>query len=113
MQICLKHQTIERKNSNFCVVTEHHLNDEQIDFAIVKVNGRYPDRAYAVNRKCKEVVYIQNGTGQVTVDGIEHKLNEGDVVLIEAGEKFFWEGNMNLHIACHPAFTVEQHELVN
>lgn len=113
MKICLKHQTIERKNSDVCVVTEHHINDEQIDFAIVKVSGRYPDLACAINRKYKEVVYIQSGIGQVTVNGIEHKLSEGDVVLIEAGEKFFWEGNMSLHIACHPAFTVEQHELVN
>lgn len=113
MQICFKQQTIERKNSDVCVVTEYPIDDALIDFAIVKVNGRYPDRACAINRTCKEIVYIQSGTGKVTVDGVEHTLNEGDVVLIEAGEKFFWEGNMDLHIACHPAFTIAQHEMVN
>lgn len=112
MQICFKQQTVERKNSDVCIVTEHHIKDDLIDFAIVKVMGRYPEHGYAVNRQCKEIVYIQSGSGTVTVEGVEHKLNEGDLVLIEAHEKFFWEGRLNLHISCRPAFTVEQHEVV-
>jgi len=113
MQICLKQQTTEHKNSDVCVVTKHHINDELIDFAIVKVTGRYPDQGCAVNRQCKEIVYIQSGSGTVTVDGVEHKINEGDLVLIEAGENFFWEGGLSLHISCRPAFTTEQHEIVS
>lgn len=113
MQICFKRQAVERKNSDVCIVTEHHINDDLIDFAIVKVTGRYPVQGCAVNRQCKEIVYIQNGSGKVTVNNVEHKLNEGDLVLIEANEKFFWEGDLNLHISCRPAFTIEQHELID
>ena len=41
-----------------------------------------------------------------------YALNPGDFVFIEPGEIFFWEGNMTLHIACTPAFRIEQHVLV-
>lgn len=113
MQISFKHQSIERKNSDVCVVTEPCIDDETIDFVIVKITGRYPNEQRAVNQKCKEIVYINDGNGKVVVDGKEHLINAGDVVLIEAGEKFYWEGNMSLSISCSPAWTKEQHIIVD
>lgn len=112
MQIVLKKQAIQRKNSDVCVVTEYKINDETLDFAIVKVIGRYPDKQRVVNTKCKEIVYVNSGNGKVVVNGKEYSLNAGDLVLIEAGEKFFWEGSLELFISCRPAFTVEQHQIV-
>lgn len=93
MKISFGYQAIQKKNSDVCMVTEHPIDDEMIDFAIVKVTGRYPDARYATNKKCKEIVYIHEGTGKVSVEGKEYSINAGDVVLIEAGEKFYWEGN--------------------
>ena len=72
----------------------------------------YPEIKQAINTTCKEIVYIQSGIGHVTVNPVEYALNPGDVVLIEPGEPFFWKGNMTLHIACTPAFTIEQHVIV-
>jgi len=112
MKISLKHQAIKKKNSEVCLVTEHSIGDEMIDFAIAKISGRYPDNQRVTNKLCKEIVYIQEGKGKVVVEGIEYVLQAGDVVLIEAGEKFYWEGNMSLFISCRPAFTPEQHQLV-
>ncbi len=112
MKITYAHQSIERKNSNICVVTEYPHIDNDLNFAVVKISGRYPEVKQAMNTTCKEIVYIQSGTGRVTVDHIEYALNPGDVVLIEAGEPFFWEGKMTLQIACTPAFNMEQHVLV-
>jgi hypothetical protein len=37
----------------------------------------------------------------------------GDLVLIEPGEKYFWEGNMDLFIPCSPAWYPEQHKLID
>ncbi len=113
MKISFKHQTVQRKNSDDCVVTEHSIDDEMIDFVIVNVTGRYPDHGYAINQKCKEIVYLHEGSGRVVVNEKEHLINSGDLILIEAGEKFFWEGNMNLFISCTPAFTIEQHQIIN
>lgn len=112
MKITHVNQAIERKNSNICVVTEYPHMDNDLDFAIVNVSGRYPDIKQAMNLKCKEMVFIQSGKGAVTVNHIEYALNAGDVVMIEAGELFFWEGTMTLYIACTPAFNIEQHVIV-
>lgn len=113
MKLSKKHQAIEKKNSDFCAVTEHPINDQMIDFAIAKISGRYPDTQRVSNLVCKEIVYIQEGNGKVVVDGNEHLINAGDVILIEAGEKYYWEGNMQLLISCTPAFTIEQHQIVD
>ncbi|KTD53456.1 Cupin domain protein [Legionella santicrucis] len=112
MKISYANQINERKNSEVCVVTEYPQLDDELDFAIVNISGRYPDSNHAMNTKCKEMVYIQEGTGSVTVNHIKHILNPGDIVLIEAGETFFWEGNMTLFISCRPSFSVEQHVLI-
>ena len=114
MKIISKHQAIERKNSEACIVTEYPIKDEMMDFAIVTIHARYPEAPqYAVNLVCKEIVYVNRGNGKVIVDGKEYVLNEGDLILIEAGEKFYWEGNMDLFISCRPAFTLAQHQIVN
>ncbi|STX52464.1 Uncharacterised protein [Legionella busanensis] len=113
MKITYQNQSFERKNSNVCVVTEYPNLDKNLDFAIVNISGRYPDQKYAMNKACKEIVYIQNGTGKVIVNNNEYLLNTGDIVLIEAGEKYYWEGNMTLYIACNPAFNIDQHHIVD
>jgi len=113
MKISLKQQATERKNSEVCVVTKHDIEDATLDFAIVKINGRYPDQGRVTNTQCKEIVYVHQGNGKVVVNHKEYQLNTGDAVLIEAGEKFFWEGSMNLFISCTPAFTIDQHQQVD
>ncbi len=113
MKISSKHQSIERKNSDICTVTEYPIDDDTINLAVIKITGRYPDTGYAINQKCKELVYVQHGSGKVVVNGKEFLINAGDVVLIEAGEKFFWDGDMILFISCSPAFTIEQHHIVD
>lgn len=112
MKITHAQHAIERQNSAVCVVTEYPLLDNDLDFAIVKISGRYPQTRQAMNTQCKEMVYVHSGSGCVTVNHKEYVLNSGDIVLIEAGEQFFWTGEMTLHIACTPAFTIEQHVMV-
>lgn len=102
-------KSIERKNSDRCVVSEFPICDRDINFAIAKISARYPDTGFAMNTKCKEIVFVHKGSGKVVVDGKEYLLNAGDVVLIDKNEKFYWYGKMTLHISCTPAFTAEQH----
>lgn len=113
MKLISQRESFERKNSDICIVTEYPGMDDSMDFAIVKINGQYPVEKKAVNVKCKEMVYVAKGTGEVTVDDKIYKINMGDLVLIEAGEKFVWRGDMILHISCRPAFTIEQHQITD
>ncbi|WP_419421348.1 AraC family ligand binding domain-containing protein (plasmid) [Legionella sp. D16C41] len=89
MKIAYKNQIIERENTKQCFVTEYPLMDDNLNFAIVTISGRYPTYQYAVNRECKELVYIETGTGKVVINNCEYLLSPGDVVLVEPGEKYY------------------------
>lgn len=65
-----------------------------------------------MNQICKEAAYIHEGSGKVVVNDEEHVVKAGDLVLIEPGEKFHWEGDMSIFISCTPAWTKEQSILV-
>lgn len=113
MKISFKHQTIEKTNSAACSVTEYSLNNPMLDAAIATITGRYPDERRVVNQQCDELAYVFEGEGKVVINNAEHHISAGDVILIEAGEKYFWEGNMKLFLSCRPAWNKEQHKIVD
>ncbi len=82
MKISFKNQAVERKNSDVCTVTDYSIHDEVIDFALVKVTGRYPNQGHAINQKCKEIVYLHEGSGKVVINEKGYLINAGDLVLI-------------------------------
>lgn len=109
MQKCSQNETIEHKNSKHCVVSEFPMADHDINFAIVNLSARYPDVGLAKNTICKELVYVEEGSGKIVVEGVEYPLEKGDTILIQNNEKYYWEGDLKLHISCTPAFMPEQH----
>ena len=113
MKISLRNQAIEKTNSPTCAVTEYPLNNEMLDMAIATVSGRYPNERQVVNKQCTELAYVFEGKGKIVVNTKEHHLNTGDAVLIEAGEKYYWEGQMKLFLSCRPAWNKEQHQIVD
>jgi mannose-6-phosphate isomerase-like protein (cupin superfamily) len=112
MEIVFKHQSINKTNNAACSVTEYPLNNQMLDFAIAAINGRYPDEHRVVNQECDELAYVFDGEGKIVINRKEHLLSKGDVVLIEAGEKYYWEGNMKLFLSCRPAWKNDQHKIV-
>ena len=97
-----------------CVALEYLLNDKDINAVVIKINGRYPEKGRTVNDKCKELAYVIRGKGKVTVEENDIELKEGSVVLIEPGERFFWEGeNLEIFMPCTPAWYPEQHREVD
>ena len=89
MKFIPKKQSIERKNSPICIVTEYDLGDKELDFAIARIAERNPDSNRVMKTICKEVVYVHSGNGKVVVNEKEYSLQAGDVVLIDSGEKFY------------------------
>lgn len=53
------------------------------------------------------------GSGKIVVEGKEIELNEKDLILLEPGERFYWEGNMKMLVPCNPAWYPEQHKEVD
>ena len=112
MKIIHKEGTKQFKNSDACTATEYPIGDKDINGAVVDLNGRYPDKGRVVNLKCKELAYVIEGTGKVVVENEEVKLQKGDLVLIEAGERYFFEGDLKMFVPCVPAWYPEQHKEV-
>jgi len=112
MKIIRKNETKSFKNSDKCIALEYPLGDKDINGAIIKLNGRYPDKGKTVNTKCKEMAYIIKGEGKIVVNNKEVKLKEGDLILIDPMEEYYWEGNMEMFVPCTPAWTPEQHKIL-
>lgn len=99
-------------NSRVCTAFEYPLDDPDMNGSIIELKGRYPEKGWTVNERCKEIAYIFSGMAKLDVDGKEHELEPGDVVLIKPGEKFFWMGNCKMFMVCNPAFNPKQHKIV-
>jgi hypothetical protein len=112
MKIIKKNQTIEIKNSENCLAIEYPLGDKDINGAVIELIGRYPNTGRVVNLICKEIGYVISGSGKIVVENEAISLSEGDMILVEPGEKYFWEGNLKLFAPCTPAWYLEQHKEV-
>ncbi|MCI9063761.1 MAG: cupin domain-containing protein [Clostridia bacterium] len=106
-------QTI--KNSDTSKILEYSiaLNDKDIDFCINTITGRYPEKGYCMNEKCKEICYILDGEGTLNKkDEITH-FESGDVILIEKEEIYYWQGKCKVMMVCTPAWYKEQCKLLD
>jgi mannose-6-phosphate isomerase-like protein (cupin superfamily) len=112
MKIIHKNETKILKNSEVCTAVEYPMDDKDMNGAVIELGGRYPDKGRTMNEKCKEMAYVIRGSGRVVVEDKEIQLNEGDLVLIESGERFFWEGKMTLFMSCTPAWSPDQYRKV-
>ena len=89
---------------------EYNIEDDDINYCIVDINGRFPTgNKYALNKECKEMAHILSGSGILVVDNVKYELEKDDVVLIDKLEKYYWEGNIKLGLPCTPAWTPQQH----
>lgn len=113
MKIIKKNQAQEFKGSGTCVVFEYPMGYEDINGAVAKISGRYPDKGFTVNEVCRELGYVISGSGKIVINKSEFLLQIGDLVSIDPGEKFYWQGNMELFLPCTPAWSQEQHKFID
>ena len=100
---------VKEKNKIF----EYNLKDKDINFCFCFIKGRYPLSGFALNENCKELAYVVSGKGKIFVEDKCYNLKKGDVVLINNGEKFYWEGNLKLAMPCSPAWNSKQYKIIN
>lgn len=112
MKIIHKNQTNVFKNSDRCIAIEYPLGDKDINGAVIELDGRYPDKGRVVNLECKELAYILEGSGKLIIEDEEIEFEKDDLILLEPGEKYFWEGKCKMFVPCIPAWWPEQHKEV-
>jgi mannose-6-phosphate isomerase-like protein (cupin superfamily) len=110
MKIVRSGEAQKFENAASCTAFEYDTHDTDINIARVEIRGRYPLSGSAMNTLVKELVYIEEGSGKVVINSVESAIEKGDVILIEKGERVFWDGTMTLIIACAPAWSPQQYE---
>ena len=103
------------KNSDTSKLLEYSiaLKDKDIDFFINTINGRYPEKGYCTNEKYKELCYILEGKGTLNKKDNTVSFEQGDVLLIDKEEIYYWNGNCKIIMICTPAWYKEQCKLLN
>ena len=110
----IKLQDAEKgKNSEKCKTLEYSFMDKDIDLGVAVITGRYPDKSYGVNLVSKELIYVLEGSGTLHFENKEIKFSEGDSILIQPKEKYYFDTDYcKISMACTPAWSPDQHTYV-
>ena len=113
MKVIKLEQAKEYSNSNRCKGLEYPLNNKDASISTASITGRYPEKGYCVNEKSKELIYVVDGNGSLNKKNEKLLFTKGDVIFIEKGEVFYWDGKCKLITTCFPAWNEEQHKIVD
>lgn len=113
MKVIKYNNALKGKNSDKCKTLEYSFMDKDIDLGIATISGRYPDKGYGVNLISKELIYVIEGSGTLNFKNEKIEFSEGDSILIEPNEKYYYDTEYcKISMSCTPAWSMEQHKLV-
>ena len=112
MKVVKKNEIVRFEHGPTCAANEYPINDKDINVAVIELSGRYPEKGFAMNEISKELAYVMEGFGKIVVDGDEINVSESDLVIVNPGEKFYWEGKMKLFMPCVPAWSPQQYKIL-
>lgn len=93
-------------------IFEYMMDESAINGATAIIRGRYPEKGFATNSISKELVLVLEGNGVIGFEDKKVAIEKDDVLLLNPNEKYYWEGNLSLFMACTPAWKPDQHKLV-
>lgn len=100
------------ENSPTCKGISYQNTGNDMDGALITVSGRYPTEGFLINEVCREIVYITSGSGSLLSRGNAHDFSAGDVVFVDKGEVFAWNGSFEGFFVTAPRFDPSQHKEV-
>ncbi len=101
------------ENSPVCKGVGYAVDGASMDLAKIELTGRYPERGWVMNEVSYEMAYVLHGSGQfINRNGDTLEVGEGDVVSIETGKQYAWNGTLTLIVPCTPPFDPDQHKEV-
>ena len=114
MKVIKSEEAIKGSNSDKCKTVEYSFGDKEIDLGLATITGRYPENGYCVNLISKELIYVLEGSGKLYFEDRVIEFLTGDSILIDNNEKYYWETEYcKVSMTCTPAWTEEQHKLVD
>ena len=113
MQFIKKSNAVKGANSDKCETLEYSFKDKDMDLGIAIITGRYPENGFCVNTISKELIYVLDGNGKLYFENNCIEFEEGDSILINSNEKYYWDSTYCIvSMTCTPAWNEEQHKLV-
>ena len=113
MQFIKKSNAVKGANSDKCKTLEYSFKDKDMDLGIETITGRYPENGFCVNTISKELIYVLDGNGKLYFENNCIEFEEGDSILINSNEKYYWDSTYCIvSMTCTPAWNEEQHKLV-
>ena len=112
MNIIQSSQTKKIQATPTTTIWEFELDEKAISGAVTEINGRYPEKGFAVNKKSKELAFVLSGSGYVITPTIKRPIGVGDLVFLDKKESFAWEGALTLFMVTTPKFDPKQHRLI-
>ena len=114
MRYIIESEAEKSSNSDVCKTIEYSFGDSDIDLGVATITGRYPEKGYCVNTICKELIYVIEGEGKLYFDNKEISFSEGDAILINSNEKYYWDTKYaKVSMSCTPAWSMEQHKIID
>lgn len=94
---------------------DYKTTDKDINFAIIKINGRSPKTGYQLNEECKELLYIMKGNGILYLKEKQKEIefNQKDVIIIDKKEAYAFDGDFEAAVPCTPAWEENQHKYID
>lgn len=99
--------------STSTTIWEFPTGDRVVSGAVAQIKGRYPEKGFAVNQKSKELAFVISGSGHVVMPIEKRSINVGDLIYLNKGEPFAWEGTLTIFMTTSPAFDPKQHIVVD
>jgi len=110
----IKKEEIEKKqNSESCMVWQYETNNKKLGFATSKINGGYPEKGKAVNKKCDMLYFVISGEGIIHHESGDFEIKEGDAFFFQKNKSYWVEGrNLFISISTSPAWFLEQYKQI-
>lgn len=110
MQIVRREKAI-RYEKGTLTAFEYPTTDKEMNGAVTKIDGRYPEKGWLVNEKCKELIYVIEGSGTLVLRDQEVAFQAGDIIFVEPNEECYWQGTCTHFVAATPPWYPEQHKI--
>ena len=113
MKIVKKLQAEKFKYADTSSVIDYSqkLNEENMDFCINTIKGRYPEKGFCSNLECDELCYIIEGNGTIFKRDTSFDFEKDDIIFINKKDVYYWQGDFKVALICSPAWRKEQVKL--
>ena len=112
MKIINDENTNKYVNGDKCINYVYEFDDNDASVSRSVINGIYPENAWCCNESVKEICYIIEGEGKIIKENEVIEFKENDAIIINKGEKYYWNANCKLVAVCIPKWYPEQHKII-